>query len=174
MPDLIVPTPRLHTSWLESRDEFGRGTHQDGAGLRPTDEVDTATGFATWIERLLAEEDTAVPAAQGWVHCTYRWIVEDDRYLGAIALRHTLNDILLNYGGHIGYSVRPAARRRGLATWAVAKMLDEARKLGLDRVLITCDPDNVASARTIESNGGLLEDIRTTDGKTVKRYWITL
>ncbi|MFF5084834.1 GNAT family N-acetyltransferase [Actinoplanes sp. NPDC000266] len=174
MPELIAPTPRLHTSWLESRDEFGRGTHQDGAGLRPTDEVNTEAGFATWVQRLLTEEDPAVPAAEGWVHCSYRWVVEDGRYLGAIALRHTLNDQLLNYGGHIGYSVRPSARRRGLARWALSEMLGESRKLGLDRVLVTCDPANEPSARTIESNGGILEDIRTTEGKTVKRYWITL
>ncbi|XVU21970.1 GNAT family N-acetyltransferase [Actinoplanes sp. CA-054009] len=174
MPELIAPTPRLHPSWLESRDEFGRGTHQDGAGLRPTDEVDTAPGFATWIERLHTEEDESVPAAPGWVHCSYRWIVDGERYLGAIALRHTLNDQLLNYGGHIGYSVRPSARRQGLAAWALSQMLDESRKRGLDRVLITCDPANEPSARTIESNGGVLEDLRTTDGKTVKRYWITL
>ncbi|SNY40402.1 GNAT family N-acetyltransferase [Paractinoplanes atraurantiacus] len=174
MPELIAPTTRLHKSWLESRDEFGPGTHQDGAGLRPTDEVDTDAGFATWVRRLLAEQDPAVPPADGWVHCSYRWIVEDDQYLGAIALRHTLNDMLLNYGGHIGYSVRPSARRRGLAGWAVSQILDEARTLPLDRVLITCDPGNIPSARTIESNGGVLEDIRTTDGKTVKRYWISL
>jgi predicted acetyltransferase len=173
MPDLIAPTARLRASWLESHTEWA-GAHQDGAGLRPTDDVDSESGFATWVARLRAEEDPAIPAPQGWVHCTYRWIVENDKYLGAIALRHTLNDLLLNYGGHIGYGIRPSARRRGLATWAVAAMLDESRKLGLDRVLITCTPDNEASARTIESNGGILEDLRTTDGKTVKRYWITL
>ncbi|GAA0503890.1 acetyltransferase [Paractinoplanes deccanensis] len=174
MPELIAPTTRLRTSWLESRDEWGRGVHQDGAGYRPTDDVDTEAGFATWVARLHAEEDPAAPVADDWVHCTYRWIVEDDRYLGSIALRHTLNDGLLNYGGHIGYGIRPSARRRGLATWALARMLDEARTLGLDRVLITCDPANEASARTIESAGGVLEDVRTTDGKTVRRYWVTL
>ncbi|MDX2516846.1 GNAT family N-acetyltransferase [Streptomyces stelliscabiei] len=70
--------------------------------------------------------------------------------------------------------MRPSARRRGLATWALGAVLPEARALGMGRVLITCDDDNVASARTIERNGGVLEDVRTTDEGIKRRYWITL
>ncbi|WP_257028221.1 GNAT family N-acetyltransferase [Micromonospora purpureochromogenes] len=66
-----------------------------------------------------------------------------------IALRHELNDFLLRVGGHVGYGIRPSARRRGLATWALGRMLGEARALGLDRVLITCEVDNIASAKTM-------------------------
>lgn len=174
MPQLIEPTVRLHRAWLEARDEWGRGVHQDGAGLRPADEVDSAAGFAAWVARLRAEEDVTRPAEPGWVHCTYRWIVEGDRPLGAIALRHELNDRLLAHGGHIGYGVRPAERGRGLARWAVGEMLPVARELGIDRVLITCDDDNLASARTIERSGGVLQDVTEPEGKPVRRYWITL
>jgi predicted acetyltransferase len=174
MPDLIAPTVRLHEAWLDARDDWGRGVYQDGAGLRPGDDVDSAAGFAAWVERLNGESDPARPVAAGWVHCTYRWIVEDDRVLGAIALRHELNEFLLRAGGHIGYGVRPSARRRGLATWALGRMLAEARALGLDRLLITCTDGNEASARTIERHGGVLEDVRGTEVGTVRRYWITL
>lgn len=174
MPELIAPTTRLHASWIESRDEWGRGVHQAGSGLHADADVDSPAGFAAWVERLLVSEDPSVPAREGWVHCTFRWIVEGDRFLGAIALRHELNDFLLNAAGHIGYGVRPSARRRGLASWALAETLPEARKLGLDRVLITCDVDNIGSARTIEGRGGVLEDIRDTEIGTVKRYWIAL
>lgn len=111
---------------------------------------------------------------EGHVHATYWWIVEDGTYLGAIDLRHYLNAVLLDIAGHVGYSIRPSARRRGLATWALGAVLHEARTLGLDRVLVTCDDDNVGSARTIELNGGVLEDVRTTDVGTKRRYWITL
>ncbi|SNT30579.1 Acetyltransferase (GNAT) domain-containing protein [Asanoa hainanensis] len=91
--------------------------------------------------------------------------------LGGIALRHRYDDDL----GQIGYGIRPSARRRGLASWALAEMLREARTtLGLDRVLIPCLADNVASARTIERNGGVLEGIRETGDVRVRRYWITL
>lgn len=91
--------------------------------------------------------------------------------LGGIALRHMFDDDI----GHIGYGVRLSARRRGLATWALAEMLREARAvLAADRVLIPCLADNIASARTIERNGGVLEGIRVTDHGPVARYWISL
>jgi predicted acetyltransferase len=170
MPQLIAPTARLHASWIESRDEWGRGVHQDGAGLRAADDVDSPEGFAAWVARLHA---AGLAAVDGWVPCSFRWMVEGDRYLGAIALRHELNDFLLEAGGHIGYSVRPSARGRGLAAWALGEILVDARKAGLDRALVTCNVDNVASARTIERNGGVLEDVRDTELGTLKRYWIT-
>lgn len=171
MPELTAPTARLHASWIESRDEWGRGVHQDGAGLRESDEVDSPEGFAGWVDRLIAAEKTA---AAGWVPCTFRWIVEGDRFLGAIALRHELNDFLLDAGGHIGYGIRPSERHRGLASWALATILPEARALGLPRVLVTCDVTNPWSARVIERNGGVLEDVRETELGTLRRYWITL
>ncbi|MEU8239770.1 GNAT family N-acetyltransferase [Actinoplanes missouriensis] len=174
MPDLISPTVRLHSSWLASRDEWGHGVHQPGSGLRPKDDVVSPAGFATWVSRLLAEEDTSIPPAEGLVHCTYRWIVDGDDYLGAISLRHTLNDFLFRAGGHIGYGIRPSARRRGLVSWALGEMLGEAGKLGIDRVMISCDVTNEASARVIERAGGVLEDIRDSEIGRVRRYWITL
>jgi len=174
MPELIQPTTRLRSAWIESLNDWGRGVYQDGAGLRPTDEVESGPGFAAWVERLRREEDPAVPTAEGWVHCTYRWIVDGDEVLGAIALRHELNDFLFNAGGHIGYGIRPAARRRGLGSWALSQMLDEARRLGLHRVLLSCKVDNVASARIIEGQGGKLEDVRDTERGTLRCYWITL
>jgi predicted acetyltransferase len=173
MPELIAPAARLHATWLEARDEWGPGIHEDGFGLRPTDEVDSTAGFAAWVARLADQSDPAKPVDAGRVHCTYRWIVEGDQVLGAIALRHELNDFLLQVG-HIGYGIRPSARRRGLATWALGRMLDEARVLGLDQVLIICDVDNVASSKTIEHHAGVLEDVRDTELGTVRRYWIKL
>ncbi|MEV6303625.1 GNAT family N-acetyltransferase [Actinoplanes sp. NPDC051861] len=174
MPELIAPTTRLHTAWLAARDEWGRGVHQDGAGFRDGDDRDSAEGFAAWVRRLRGEEDPAVPPVEGWVHCTYRWITEGDRVLGTIALRHELNEMLLHEGGHIGYGIRPSERRRGLASWAVREILGTARELGIDRVLITCKDSNVASARTAESCGGVLEDVRETRMGLTRRYWIKL
>ena len=148
--------------------------HQDGAGLRPQDDVDSPEGFAAWVRRLHSESDPAVPLPEGLVHCTYWWIVEDDEVLGAISLRHELNDFLLRAGGHIGYGIRPAARRRGLASAALAEVLPYAAKLGLTRVLLTCEVTNEGSRRVIERNGGALEDIRDTEIGRLRRYWITL
>ncbi|MCO1594415.1 GNAT family N-acetyltransferase [Micromonospora sp. RHAY321] len=174
MPELIAPTVRLHAAWLEAHAEWGPGLHEDGFGLRPSDEVRSPAGFAAWVRLLADESDPAKPLPAGQVRCTYRWIVEGDQVLGGIALRHELDDYLVRVAGHIGYGIRPSARRRGLATWALGRMLGAARALGLDRVLVTCEVHNVASARTIEHHGGVLEDIRDTDLGAVRRYWIKL
>ena len=174
MPALIPPTVGLHECWLDARDDWGRGVQQEGSGLHPEDEVDTPAGFAAWVDRLLREADRSVPTSPGRVHATHFWIVEEDAVLGSIALRHALTDFLLRAGGHVGYGIRPSARRRGLATWALAEILPEARALGISRLLVTCADDNAGSARTIEKNGGVLEDVRATELGLTRRYWISL
>jgi predicted acetyltransferase len=170
--ELIAPTARLHDAWLEAHREWGPGLHEDGFGLHRSDEVDSPAGFAAWVARL-AEPDPTTPIEPGEGRCRYRWIVEDDRVLGAVALRYGRNDFV-RWAGHLGYGIRPSARRRGLATWAVYRMLDEARALGLDRLLVVCEVDNVASAKTIERCGGVFEGIRDTGHGPGRRYWIDL
>jgi predicted acetyltransferase len=161
LPELIAPTTRLHAAWLEAHDEWGPGEHEDGFGLLSSDEVGTPAGFAAWVARLTDGPDRT--------KVTYRWITEGDRVLGGIALRHEFDD-LVRHLGHIGYGIRPSARRRGLATWALGRMLDEARALGLDRVLVACEADNVASMKTIERHGG----VQDTELSAVRRYWIKI
>ncbi|PWU57557.1 GNAT family N-acetyltransferase [Micromonospora sp. S4605] len=173
MPELIAPTTRLHTAWLDAHAEWGPGQHEDGFGLDPSDDVTSPAGFAAWVARLLDQSDPAKPLDAGRVPCTYRWIVEHDRVLGGIALRHGSSDYV-RWAGHIGYGIRPSARRRGLATWALGRMLAEARTLGLDRVLAVCAVDNAASARTIERCGGVLEGVGETRFGPARRYWIDL
>jgi predicted acetyltransferase len=170
--ELVVPTTRLHSAWLEAHAEWGPGQHEDGFGLSPFDEVDSPAGFAAWVARLVAQSDPARPTDTG-PRCTYRWIVEDDRVLGGIALRHGDSEYV-RWAGNVGYGIRPSARRRGLATFAVSRMLDEARALGLERVLLVCAVDNVASVRTIERCGGVFEGIRDTKLGPARRYWIDL
>ncbi|MFD7641385.1 GNAT family N-acetyltransferase [Kitasatospora sp. NPDC059795] len=171
MPELIAPTTRLHSAWLDAHAEWGPGLHEDGFGLGPSDEVDSPDGFAAWVA-LLAEDSgpEAVATGRG---CTYRWIVEGDRVHGGIALRHGLNDRVLR-SGHIGYGIRPSSRGRGLATWALGRTLDEARVLGLDQVLIVCEVDNLASVKTIERHSGVLEGVQDTEHGPLRRYWIKL
>jgi predicted acetyltransferase len=174
MPELIFPTTRLRNSWLAARDEWGQGVHQDGAGLHDEDDVDTPEGFASWVARLRREADPAIPPGAGRVHATYWWITDAGNYAGAISLRHALNKFLLRIGGNIGYGIRPSARGRGLAAWALASVLPHARALGLDRVLVTCDDSNIASVRTIEKCGGVLADIEDSELGRTRRYWIAL
>ena len=163
MPDLIAPTERLHNAWLQAHAEWGDGLHEDGFGLLPTDEVISEAGFAVWLARV-AEDST---------HCTYRWIMEGDRVLGGIALRHEFSDFVQR-AGHIGYGIRPSARRRGLATWALGRMVNEARVRGMDRLLLVCEAGNGASAKTIERHGGIRENAGDGDNGAAWRYWICI
>jgi predicted acetyltransferase len=173
MPELIEPAVRLRAAWLEAHEEWGPGLHEDGFGLRSCDVVDTPEGFAAWLARLADESDPVSSARSGRVPCSYWWIVEGERVLGGVALRHGTDEVVLRVG-HIGYGIRPSARRRGLAGWALGRMIGEARALGLDRVLLVCEADNIASAKTIERHGGRLEDVRATGPGAVRRYWVEI
>ena len=174
MPELVAPTSRLHRSWLEARAEWPPDETLHGHGVDPTRDLTSADGFAAWVASLLVQSDESLPLPADRVHATYWWILEGADYLGSINLRHRLNEYLLRAGGHIGYGLRPSARGRGLASWALATVLPLARARGLDRVLITCQDSNLASALTIERNGGVLEDIAKTEFGPTRRYWIAL
>ncbi len=96
------------------------------------------------------------------------------RFVGAVNIRHYLNERLLLDGGHIGDGVRPSERGKGIGTRLVALALEECRNMGIMRVLMVCDKDNIASAKTIEHNGGVKENELEVDGTVVCRYWIEL
>lgn len=98
-----------------------------------------------------------------------------DRLLGAVNIRHYLNDSLLKEGGHIGDGIRPSERRKGYATEMIRLALTECKKLGIEKVLMTCDKDNIGSARSIIKNGGILEnEFVNSEGNIEQRYWISL
>ncbi len=169
----IAPTVRLRSAWLEAHAEWGSGLHEDGFGLGPSDEVDSPAGFAAWVARPTDQSDPAKTIDVGKHRCTYRWIGASDRVLDGTVLRRG-DDACVRWAGHIGHGIRPSARRRGLATWALHRMLHEARVLGLDRLLAVCAVDNVASVKTIERCGGVFEGIRDTRFGPARRYWIEL
>ena len=101
--------------------------------------------------------------------------VDLDIFVGAVNIRHYLNESLLFTGGHIGDGIRPSQRRKGYATAMIGLALEECKKLGIHRVLMTCDKDNIGSAKSIRNNGGVLEnEVVNEDGVLEQRYWITL
>lgn len=97
---------------------------------------------------------------------------ERDVFIGAVNIRHYLNDALLLSGGHIGDGVRPSERRKGFATEMIRLALEECKKLGITRVLMTCDKDNTGSAKSIRNNSGVLENEIAAGDTVIQRYWI--
>ncbi|WP_414632447.1 GNAT family N-acetyltransferase [Clostridium sp. UBA3061] len=102
----------------------------------------------------------------------YFLIDNHNKIYGAIDIRHELNDYLLQYGGHIGYGIRPSQRRKGYASQMLTLALPIAKELGINKVLITCDKNNVGSAKTIMNNGGILENEVINGNEVTQKYWI--
>ncbi len=167
---LALPDVRLAASWADTLRDFGTA-YPHGSGVDPHawPRLDDA-GCAAFVAERLRYADPAATLPPGQVACTFFWLLDGtgDEVVGFLAVRHALNDHLLEQGGHVGYSVRPSARGRGHATRALRLGLDHAAALGLDRVLLTCEPGNVASRRTIERAGGVHEDTRA--GR--QRFWV--
>ena len=98
--------------------------------------------------------------------------LDRDVFVGAVTIRHYLTEKLKYNGGHIGDGIRPSERRKGYATAMIGLALIEAKKLGIDKVLMCCDKRNIASAKSIMNNGGVLENEVLIDDVVKQRYWI--
>jgi predicted acetyltransferase len=170
MTTLVRPDVRYHESLLRAAAELDADGHGDFLSLQhwPVETLRDPVQFARYVDERLGEL-VVPPEKVGWVPSTMLWILDDDEHVvGRVSVRHRLTEHLLNVGGHIGYAVIPSTRRRGHATAALAQTLTVAHGLGIDPALVTCDDTNIGSRRTIEKNGGVLEDVR--DGKM--RFWV--
>lgn len=175
VPQLIIPVTRVQASFTEAMAEFhaeGQGWPDDksteGHYLRAYRFNPSPPAFAAYVEAVRADARPDAPRPEGHVPVTTLWYVENSTYLGRLIIRHALTPHLLEWGGHIGYNVRPSARRQGHATAILRSALPHAHRLGIEPVLLTCDSGNIASRKVIEHCGGVLEDERR--GKL--RFWI--
>lgn len=127
--------------------------------------------FDTYIDSLEVTDETSGVVPDSTFFC-----LDEERNIlvGAVNIRHFLNEGLLLNGGHIGDGVRPSERRKGVATQMIGLALNECKKLGINRVLMVCDKDNIGSAKSIQNNGGILENEVVVDGVVEQRYWIEL
>jgi len=127
-----------------------------------------------WLVKECEKPDNTLLGVQASTYFAVR--ESDEKMVGCIELRHALNESLKVIGGHIGFSVIPEERRKGYATEMLKQVLAEAEKMGIDKVLLTCDIDNIASCKTVEKCGGKKEqeDAFVLDGEQYYKYWITL
>ena len=175
------PHRRFHRSFLAALDEFAAEgstafvpvidwpADETFAGATyAREDLQNRETFGQMVDLLLSQTDPNAPRPRHWVPFTELWMAVGREYVGRINLRHQLTEDLLEWGGHIGYAVRPSMRGRGYAKNALGLMLPIAAQHGIVRALVTCDTDNVASRRTIEACGGVYEDTR--QGKL--RFWV--
>jgi predicted acetyltransferase len=132
--------------------------------------------FEAFVDFLFAEDSEEKVTTDGFVpHSTYWLIDSEEQIVGAVNIRHRLNQKLLEQGGHIGYGIAPSHRRKGYAAVQLAESLKVIKALGVCRALLVCNADNVASERTILGAGGQFESyFATEEGEVLKRFWIEL
>ena len=171
---LVRPSMEYAGQVMQFREELIVANDADSfAGCSSLENFDD---YSAWLNhRAQLEDPDRIP--EGYVPSSAYLAVRtrDNRMIGMIDLRHHINHPILGlWGGHIGYTVRPSERGKGYAKEMLRLNLENCRARGLDRVMITCSPDNPASERTIIANGGIFEKEVPVDGGIVRRYWIEL
>lgn len=169
---IIKPTLEYADDIMAYRKEFiESGDSMDGCGKLRS--CETAEEWLKEIERYSNASTCPTDKVPSYTYIALR--LSDKRIVGICDLRHHINHPVLSlWGGHIGYSVRPNERRKGYAKEMLRLVLKEARAFGLERVMITCNSDNIASEKTIIANGGVFEKDVIVDNEVIKRYWIEL
>lgn len=169
---LVKPTASHRAQVLEFRDEFIR--NQETA--HGTAEIGNTESFEAWLQASIdgQRQETApegkVPATQ------YLGVrASDHRLVGMLQIRHSLNEHLRIHGGHIGYCVRKSERRKGYATQMLRQAVSICKSMGIHNIMLTCDPENIASAKVIQANGGTYTKQVVLDDKSkLDHYWIKL
>lgn len=169
----ILPSEEyLDQVWAYRQECLDASSSMNGCG--PLPRVESAE---QWLETVRRYTDPAT-LPEGKVLATQFLAVResDGKVVAMISIRHYLNEYLEKYAGHIGYSTRPSERRRGYAKEQLRLSLPYCETLGLDKVLITCEPDNPGSRRTILANGGVYESTvhEPVEDIDLERYWITI
>lgn len=162
--DLVAPSRRVRESFLQALNEF-----QNEGEYLDLDHARLAADFEPYLAGLAEEANPTLTSPLGRVPETTWWYMANGQFLGRISIRHRLTPKLSRFGGHIGYDVRPSARRMGHATRMLGLALPLAHRLGIGSALLTCDADNIASRKVIEANGGIVDDVPSDR----LRYWIS-
>ena len=167
---LLRPSTEYKQQILEYKNEF----MQNGDDLAGTSYLQKYDIYEDWMKFVFDNEKESTKHTEVTASELLAIREEDNKLVGMINIRHTLNGYLYNFGGHIGYSVRKVERRKGYAKEMLKIALEECTKLEINKVLLTCDDDNIASIKTIKACGGILENKVLNDKTLIQRYWIEL
>jgi len=167
---LVKPSTLYKDTFMEGLKEF----HNEGRNLKYNAE-ELNDNFNAFIQSLWNKENEK-KLEEGRVKESVFWLIDGHEFIGRVSLRHELNEELLKLGGHVGYEIRPTKRRKGYGKRILEFALKEAKKINLDKVLVTCDAYNIGSKKIIEHNGGMIENELFSDVDNVSRlrYWIDL
>lgn len=170
--ELVIPTEEYKKQVEEYLQEFLDNGENEIAGDGGLDRI---KDFDKWLKKIQNDrniEATDKDKIPSTVYLTIR--KSDNKIVGNLQIRHKLNKKLLNYGGHIGDSIRPSERRKGYATEQIRLALEKCKELGINNVLMDCDKSNIGSAKSIQNNGGILENEVYVENELIQRYWISL
>lgn len=144
-----------------------------GEKIVPMASARAEMSFDDFLKRM-RERGTDEIREKGLVPATLYFLVDEkNKICGALDIRHELNEYLEKFGGHIGYGIAPSERKKGYGKIQLKLGLEKAKKIGLKKVLITCDDNNVSSARTIEACGGIYNDtLADAEANRIKRYFV--
>lgn len=168
---LIEPNKKYLKSYIEAYDEYENNNVQTYA-------FDDARSYDIFLKYDNYKNERNLKPNR--VGANYFWLVDDEKefFIGEISIRHKLTDELLKYGGHIGYGIRYSEWNKGYGTFMLKLALEQAKIMGISKVLITCDDDNFSSAKIMEKNHMELQDKieNSIDGQKIitRRYWKTL
>ncbi|MBS4174592.1 GNAT family N-acetyltransferase [Bacillus sp. FJAT-49736] len=168
---LIKPTSEIKNEYLSFYQEW----KDSGENMVPWVISKDPSDFNAMVQSLIdAEKGENLPA--NWVPDSTYWLVDkNNRVIGVVNIRHDLTEKLFRIGGHIGYGIRPTERRKGYATKLLALSLEKVKELSITKVLITCDENNIGSAKTILNNGGIEDSsFEEEDGNIVRRFWVEI
>lgn len=169
---LVLPTKKYLKSYQSfCRDFIKNGTTEE---YRTGYEKQLASSKKPLFLKWLHDDSKGINLEKGMVPMTTYWAIVNDKIVGRINLRHTLNKELRTYGGHIGYAVRSNEQGKGYATEMLRQVLLKAKKLGFKKILITCKVSNTGSRKVIENNGGILKTITPHGDRQQCLYWIKL
>lgn len=168
---LVSPSVELKESYIDYINEWIEAKEK----IVPLSSDSKNLSFEDMLDKWKEESNTEVLSRRLVPANTYFLVDDTNKIYGCLNFRHFLNDHLIYIGGHIGYGVRPSERNKGIASYMLKlalELIDTEHRL--DKVLITCDKNNVGSVKTILNNNGILENEIVDEYKTTQRYWIHL